>query len=209
MSHERNFKFLDRNRIVTACMPEDEPTLATDKYLYYEHGTYQCYTLFRSKAKINTYRSLKWHLMVLYYLNTDTFKGHHNPVNWLGSIASHICDKRNGFITFSIAEHKLQEMLIDVVLRGDTPPKNRIRKVIFKPFCGLEKKEKLSIVGKLIGRKRITPDRLYEAMLVINDMKDKITFKKLASYFGCSTRTVYRNITDELRKEKDTLNLQL
>lgn len=209
MSHDRNFKFLDRNRIVTACMPEDEPTLATDKYLYYENGTHQCYTLFRSKAKINTYRSLKWHLMVLYYLNTDTFRGHHNPVNWLGSIASHICDKKNGFITFSIAEHKLQEMLIDVVLRGDTPPKNRIRKVIFKPFCGLEKKEKLSIVGKLIGRKKITQDKIYSMMLEINDMGARITIKYLADLLGCSTRTLYRNMGEELKKEKDILNSQL
>ena len=209
MSHHRNFKFLDRNRIVTACMPEDEPTLATDKYLYYENGTHQCYTLFRSKAKINTYRSLKWHLMVLYYLNTDTFRGHHNPVNWLGSIASHICDKKNGFITFSIAEHKLQEMLIDVVLRGDTPPKNRIRKVIFKPFCGLEKKEKLSIVGKLIGRKKITQDKIYSMMLEINDMGARITIKYLADLLGCSTRTLYRNMGEELKKEKDILNSQL
>tara|TARA_R100000278_G_scaffold121139_1_gene104361 strand:- start:3458 stop:4087 length:630 start_codon:yes stop_codon:yes gene_type:complete len=209
MSHDRNFKFLDRNRIVTACMPEDEPTLATDKYLYYENGTHQCYTLFRSKAKINTYRSLKWHLMVLYYLNMDTFRDHHNPVNWLGKIASHICDKKNGFITFTISDDKVQEMLIDVVLRGDTPPKNRIRKVIFKPFCGLEKKEKLSIVGKLIGRKKITQDKIYSMMLEINDMGARITIKYLADLLGCSTRTLYRNMGEELKKEKDILNSQL
>ena len=39
--------------------------------MFYEDGTYECYELFRSKAKINTYKSLKWHLLVLWYLNPD------------------------------------------------------------------------------------------------------------------------------------------
>ena len=29
------------------------------------------YSLFNTKAKITTYRSLKWHMLVLYYLNQD------------------------------------------------------------------------------------------------------------------------------------------
>jgi len=40
-------------------------------------------------------------------------------------------------------------------------------------------------------------------------MKQTITVKKLASYFNCSVRTIYRNMTQELKKEKELLNSQL
>ena len=34
----------------------------------------------------------------------------------------------------------------------------------------------------------------------------KITIQLLAELLGCSTRTIYRNMTKELRKEKTILN---
>ena len=37
----------------------------------------------------------------------------------------------------------------------DRPPNNKLRKIVFKDFCGLDTKEKLSIVGKLVGRSSI------------------------------------------------------
>lgn len=211
MSRDRNMTWLNNNRIIYYRNPiTDIPTESTDLYDYYAEGTYECYSLFRSKAKITTYKSLKWHLLVLYYLNINTFKGHHNPVNWLNSIASHICNKRNGFITFSIIGNKLQEMLIDVVLRGNTPPRNRIRKVIFKPYTLLTLREKLSIVGKLIGKgKKIVEDDIYECMLSLNHEKEKITINKIAKSLGCSTRTIYRNMGNQLKLEKELLNSQL
>ena len=73
----------------------------------------------------------------------------------------------------------------------------------------MEKKEKLSIVGKLIGRKKITQDKIYSMMLEINDMGARITIRYLADLLGCSTRTLYRNMGEELKKEKDILNSQL
>ena len=33
--------------------------------MYYEDGTHECYELFRSSAKITTYKIFKWHLLVL------------------------------------------------------------------------------------------------------------------------------------------------
>ena len=30
----------------------------------YEDGTHECYQLFRSRAKVTTYKSLKWHMLV-------------------------------------------------------------------------------------------------------------------------------------------------
>ena len=75
----------------------DRPSLKHKYYDFYEDGTYQCYELFRSKAKITTYKSLKWHLLVLWYLNPDWDQDMFE--NYSGFIA----DKLNGFITFSIS----------------------------------------------------------------------------------------------------------
>ena len=75
----RNLKYLNNKRIVYRRLPiTDKPTYENDKYMFYENGTHQCYTLFNSKALINTFKSFKWHLLVLWYLNPkldqDEFK---------------------------------------------------------------------------------------------------------------------------------------
>ena len=70
MSRDRNMKWLNDRRVIYARNPiTDIPTKSTALYDYYAEGTYECYSLFRSKAKITTYKSLKWHFLVLYYLN--------------------------------------------------------------------------------------------------------------------------------------------
>jgi len=93
---------------------------------------------------------------------------------------------------------------------GDTPPRNRIRKVIFKDYTGLSLNEKLSIVGKLIGRsKKFCEDDIYQCMIDLNDNKQVITIAKLAKSLKCTTRTVYRNMGKQLKQEKETLNKEL
>ena len=72
MSQDRNIKWLNNRRIIYYRNHiTDIPTESTDLYDYYAEGTYQCYSLFRSKAKITTYKSLKWHMLVLRYLNDN------------------------------------------------------------------------------------------------------------------------------------------
>ena len=100
--------------------------------------------------------------------------------------------------------------ILDVILNGDEPPKNRIRKVIFKPYCMLSVSEKLSIVGKLIGRSsNINNEAIYQCMLDLNHMGKKITWSKVASLLNCSTRTIYRNMDNYLKIEKHTLNEEI
>ena len=71
MSHRR-LEYLHRNRIIYRRHPiYDKPNQVFTWGDFYQDGTYECYELFRSKAKITTYRSLKWHLLVLWYLNDD------------------------------------------------------------------------------------------------------------------------------------------
>ena len=51
MSHERNIKLLNDRRIVYKRDPiNDVPTNETEQYMFFEQGTYECYTLFTSKA---------------------------------------------------------------------------------------------------------------------------------------------------------------
>ncbi len=205
MSHERNLEYLNKHRIVYRRMPiSDKPTQENECYMFYEDGTYECYELFRSKAKINTYKSLKWHLLVIWYLNPqldqDKFK----------DIAYVIANKDHGFITFTIPNQLLKQIIYEVSMCDlEEPPKNKIRKVIFKPTI-LSKEEKLRIVGELIGRtKKFDGGDIYDIMLMLNHGGWKITIARLARGLDCSTRTVHRNMSEELKREKELLNQQL
>ena len=206
MSHERNMKWLNDRRINYRQDPiSDIPTNETALYKYYENGTYECYHLFRSKAKITTYKSLKWHMLVLYYLNMD------NIINSdFVTLARFISDKENGFVTFFISNKKLEDMIQDVLMQGGNPPANKIRKIIFKDYSGLTASEKMSIVGKLIGRSsRVDGEVIYQCMLDLNDMGKTITWSRIAGLLSCSTRTIQRNLNDCLRKEKAILNEEI
>ena len=206
MSHERNLKYLNDHRIVYIRMPvTDKPTIDNDKYMFYEDGTYECYELFRSKAKITTYKSLKWHLLVLWYLNPQLDQDDFMKV------AEVIANKDYGFISFNIHSDLLRKIVYEVsMLDLDEPPKNKLRKVIFKYGNPLSKEEKLRIVGSLIGRsKRVNKDDIYQCMVDLNDMGKKITINRLAGLLDCSSRTVHRNMCEELKREKELLNQQL
>ena len=205
MSHDRNLKWLNDKRVIYRRDPiTDIPTIETDQYKYYEDGTHEAYCLFNSKAKITTYKSLKWHLLVLYYLNEKLLDLE------FASICHFLADKNNGFVTFFIKSKVLHEMIKDVINQGGDPPKNKLRKVIFKPYSGLNLSGKLKIVGKLIGRSKIDNGMIYDAMLYIRyDLKQKVTISKIAKILGCSTRTIYRNMDSYLKIEKHTLNEEI
>jgi hypothetical protein len=206
MSHDRRLDFLNKKRIIYKRNPvNDKPTQKYDWGDYYETGTKECYDLFRSKAKINTYKSLKWHLYVLWYLNTNLTQ------DSFTQLAEFICNRINGFVIFNVSPSLLENIIYEVSMQDlETPPPNKIRKIIFKDNSRLTTSEKLSIVGLIIGRsKKITEPDIYEAMLYIHDLKQKITVKKIAEHFNCATRTIYRNISNELKKEKELLNKEL
>ena len=207
MSHkERNLEFLNKRRVIYRRAPiNDKPTLEFEWGNFYESGTNECYELFRSKAKIPTYKALKWHLYVLWYLNPNMDQ------NEFEATVRHVCNKDNGFVTFNVSEQLLQSMMHDVSLQDlESPPHNKSRKIIFKDNSGLSLTEKLSIVGKMIGKtKKVTENDIYEAMLYMNDLGQKITIKNLADHFDCATRTVHRNMSNELKKEKELLNQSL
>ena len=205
MSHDRNLEFLNRRRIVYRRNPiTDKPTQENECYMFYEDGTYECYELFRSKAKITTYKSLKWHLLVIWYLNPQLTQDEFEEIAYV------IANKSHGFVSFNIGDRLLDKIIYEVSMCDlEQPPKNKLRKVIFKPTT-LSKEEKLRVVGELIGRtKRIHEDDIYECMIDLNDMGKKITIARVAGLLDCSTRTIHRNMSEELKKEKELLNQQI
>ena len=193
MSH-RNLTYLNNKRIVYRKYSSDDPTTSYDWGWHYAEGTYGYYSLFNTKAKINSYKSLKWHLLTLWYLNPqltmDEFK----------DLSEYICYEKNGFITFEVPQQILNNMIYEVYMEDlDQPPKNRLRKIVFKDGTGLSTSQKLSIVGSIIGKgKTIKQDDIYDAMLYTHE-QGKITIAKLAEILNCTTRTIHRNMGEELK----------
>ena len=202
MSHKK-LEYLHRRRIVYRRGPiTDTPSETFSWGNFYENGTYQCYELFRTKAKITSYKSFKWHLLVIWYLNKNL------TYDKILQLTHYLADKNNGFVSIKLSKASLKN-LVDDVFNSDleSPPKNKMRKIIFKESSGLNTIEKLKIVGHIIGkRKKAEPPDIYEAMLNIHSNNNKITISKIANVLNVSTRTVYRNITHEIKQEKILLN---
>ena len=203
---ERNMEVLNRHRLIYIRPPiKDKPTEVYDWGSYYDYGTHEHYALFKSKAKITTYKSLKWHLLVLWYLNPqldqDDFE----------NVAKQIVAKENGFVTFKVSDQLLKSIIYEVSMCDlESPPVNKARKIIFNWNCGLSAEEKLSIVGQMVGRsKKINSDDVYSVMLQLHDDNKKITIGSISAALNVSTRTVHRNMPNELKKEKELLNQQL
>ncbi len=72
-------------------------------------------------------------MLVLKYLNMIIYL-----TLEFSSICHFLADKDNGFVTFFIKSKVLHEMIKDVINQGGDPPKNKLRKVIFKPYTLLD-----------------------------------------------------------------------
>ena len=57
--------------------------------------------------------------------------------------------------------------------------------------------------------KKVSEDDIYQCMLDLNHEKEKITISKLAKLLGCTTRTIHRNMGNQLKTEKQLLNNEL
>lgn len=198
--------YLHDNKIIYKRLPVSDLPSATYPWgWHYENGTHEYYALFHSKSQITSYKSLKWHLYVLLHLNPEMSRER------FIELTDYITNKDNGFISFTINRNDLSDIIEKVLMYDvDQPPNNRVRKVIFKDGTGLSVSDKLKITGQLIGRnKNASESDIYEIMLYLHDQGEKITVKKISEALKVTTRTIYRNITDELKKEKDLLNEEL
>ena len=203
---DRRFKYLWDKQVIYRRYPiTDVPDEETEHYMFYKLGTHQCYDLFRSKAKITTWKSFYWHMMVLWHLNPEL-----EDANAM-EVAKYLAYKPNGFTTFNMNKWNIARLVYEVsILDLETPPQNKLRKIIFKPSCGLDKIEKLRIVGKLIGRLRgVQKEDIYDAMLYKNHCNEKITIKWLSELLKVTPRTIHRHMCNELKQVKKELNEEI
>jgi len=199
----RNLDYLHRKRFKYKKEPITD--IPTKKYYwgsYYKNGTYQDYNLFYGNAKITTFKALVWHIEVLRYINLDWDKDDFRKIIYF------IAEIKNGFVTFEINTSYL-DRYIDNALSNDFSykPINRKKIIVFKDGTGLSRKEKLKIVGEVVGRSKIVDNEIiYECMLEINKNKRKITISNIAKILNCSRMSIYRNMDTELKVERDILN---
>ena len=202
MSYRRKIEWLNNKHIYYRQDPiNDKPTFSTDTYDYYENGTHEYYNLFNTQSKITTYKSLKWHMLVLHYLNHERF-----AFDSIINLYKFIANKENGFVTFFIKSRILDDMIQDVINQGGDPPKNRARKIIFKDYNGLSFNEKMKVVGQLSGRQKLDKESIYQTMLNLNEFGKPITNSRLAGLLDCSVRTIQRHMCADLKREKEILN---
>jgi len=202
MSYPRKIQWLNDKHIYYRQDPiNDKPTFSTDTYDYYENGTHEYYNLFNTQSKITTYKSLKWHMLVLHYLNHERF-----AFDSIINLYKFIANKENGFVTFFIKSRILDDMIQDVINQGGDPPKNKARKIIFKDYNGLSFNEKMKVVGQLSGRQKLDKESIYQTMLDLNEFGKPITNSRLAGLLDCSVRTIQRHMCVDLKREKQILN---
>ena len=202
MSYRRKIEWLNNKHVYYRQDPiNDKPTFSTDTYDYYENGTHEYYNLFNTQSKITTYKSLKWHMLVLHYLNHERF-----AFDSIINLYKFIANKENGFVTFFIKSIILDNMIKDVINQGGDPPKNRARKIIFKDYNGLSFNEKMKVVGQLSGRQKLDKESIYQTMLDLNEFGKPITNSRLAGLLDCSVRTIQRHMCADLKREKEILN---
>ena len=205
MSYRRKIEWLNNKHIYYRQDPiNDKPTFSTDTYDYYENGTHEYYNLFNTQSKITTYKSLKWHMLVLHYLNHERF-----AFDSIINLYKFIANKENGFVTFFIKSIVLDSMIQDVINQGGDAPKNRARKIIFKDYNGLSFNEKMKVVGQLSGRQKLDKESIYQTMLDLNEFGKPITNGRLAGLLDCSIRTIQRHMCADLKREKEILNEEI
>ena len=205
MSYRRKIEWLNNKHVYYRQDPiNDKPTFSTDTYDYYENGTHEYYNLFNTQSKITTYKSLKWHMLVLHYLNHERF-----AFDSIINLYKFIANKENGFVTFFIKSIVLDSMIQDVINQGGDPPKNRARKIIFKDYNGLSFNEKMKVVGQLSGRQKLDKESIYQTMLDLNEFGKPITNSRLAGLLDCSVRTIQRHMCADLKREKEILNEEI
>ena len=205
MSYRRKIEWLNNKHIYYRQDPiNDKPTFSTDTYDYYENGTHEYYNLFNTQSKITTYKSLKWHMLVLHYLNHERF-----AFDSIINLYKFIANKENGFVTFFIKSIILDNMIEDVINQGGDAPKNKARKIIFKDYNGLSFNQKMKVVGQLSGRQKLDKESIYQTMLDLNEFGKPITNGRLAGLLDCSIRTIQRHMCADLKREKEILNEEI
>lgn len=204
LTYEDRVKALYDLRIMLYKIPESKEYIEYEWGRVYKEKVTGYIDLFRYDYKIISKAQLTWHLYAIMYMNPDL------EDSKLEQVISYLLNPKMGFILENVSKgitpEDLKEELKSYYL--DDEPNSKARKIIFYSNCRLSVSEKLSLVGQHAGKgKRITEEVIYEAMIMIHyDYNELITVSKLAKMLKCTTRTIFRNMSEQLNEEKNILN---
>lgn len=202
--YEDRIKALYDLKIILHKIPESEEYIEYEWGRVYNNKVAGYIDLFRYDYKIISKTQLAWHIYAIMYMNPDLEE------EKLNQVITYLLNPQMGFILENVSKNithsELKEDLKSYYL--DDEPRSKPRKIIFYSNCRLSVSEKLSLVGKHAGKgKRITEEVIYEAMVMIHyDYNELITVSKLAKMLKCTTRTIFRNMSEQLNEEKNILN---
>jgi len=204
LAYEDRVKALYDLRIMLYKIPESKEYIEYEWGRVYKEKVTGYIDLFRYDYKIISKAQLAWHIYAIMYMNPKIEE------DKLDKVIAYLLNPQMGFIlenvSKSITHADLKEDLRAYYL--DDEPRSKPRKIIFYSDCKLSVSEKLSLVGQHAGKgKRITEEVIYEAMVMIHyDYNELITVSKLAKMLKCTTRTIFRNMSERLNEEKNILN---
>ncbi len=154
------------------------------EYLHYPDGV-KFFSLYRTTRRINTFAELEYIAEKFIWLNEDfnidKMKIHFNLLS----------ERQNGHIIRTYGQNRVENMVEKVFDRKKEPYCPKLRKIIFNPMKIIEKKEKMRIVGMLVGRKsRPTNDQINDAIEDLWLDKTKITVSSVAKRLNKSRHLV-------------------
>jgi hypothetical protein len=154
------------------------------EYLHYPDGV-KFFSLYRTTRRINTFAELEYIAEKFIWLNEDfnidKMKIHFNLLS----------ERQNGHIIRTYGQNRVENMVQKVFDRKKEPYCPKLRKIIFNPMKIIEKKEKMRIVGMLVGRKsRPTNDQINDAIEDLWLDKTKITVSSVAKRLNKSRHLV-------------------
>lgn len=174
-------------------------------YLHFPDGC-KFYSLYRTTRKINSFSELEYIAEKFIHLNPDFDK------QVMKRLFVELSDRGSGHIIRTYGSKRVENMVDEVFEKKTEPYCPRLRKIIFNPSKMIDKKEKLRIVGSIIGSKEKPKKEDIDA--VIEELwvnQEKITISKVAKklnttryltswYFDEQTKSSIKNANREIRE---------
>lgn len=154
--------------------------------------------------RVSSFNQLKYYAEVFLYLNPDIsydiFRG---LFRWLG-------DRENGRSIRTYSKARVDDMIQDVYHNPKEPYCRRMRRVVFNPESIMSTSEKLSIVAQIVSKGlTFTEKDLIDAIEHMAQARIIINYERLANTLMCSTKTVNRLMTTEIKDQIKKENIKI
>lgn len=154
--------------------------------------------------RVVSFNQLKYYAEVFFYLNPDiSYEIIRGLFRWLG-------DRENGRSIRTYSKARVDDMIEDVYQHPKVPYCRRMRKVVFNPEIIISVEEKLSIVAQMVSKGlTFTENDLRMAIENLSNARLIITHDALSEYLMCSTKTIHRLMTVELKNKIKLENINI